>query len=325
MTPAVRWQDVTEKGSVLGIRIVVAIATALGRRAVGLALHLIAAWYVIFHPDVRCASREYLTRLGCPAGLRDIHRHVYCFARVAADRIFLARGVLTPFEIVTHGEEHLRALRAARRGALIVLAHVGSFDVFRAVGSSHDLSFSFLGYFRNARKINAVLRELNPAVEARLIEIRPHDPTFIFDVARLIEEGEIVGTMGDRVGEDGKTAQATFLDAPAAFPTGPYLLAATLGCPLYLAFGVYRAPNRYDLYCEPFAERIVLPRGARAAALAGYAARYATRLEHFCRLAPYNWFNFFPFWGTPSVGEVAPTPSVNEHRQPTSTAGQEES
>jgi len=24
--------------------------------------------------------------------------------------------------------------------------------------------------------------------------------------------------------------------------------------------------------------------------------RYAERLEHYARLAPYNWFNFYPFW-----------------------------
>jgi len=24
--------------------------------------------------------------------------------------------------------------------------------------------------------------------------------------------------------------------------------------------------------------------------------RYAERLEHYCRIAPYNWFNFYDFW-----------------------------
>jgi predicted LPLAT superfamily acyltransferase len=24
--------------------------------------------------------------------------------------------------------------------------------------------------------------------------------------------------------------------------------------------------------------------------------RYAARLEHYCRLAPYNWFNFYDSW-----------------------------
>ena len=296
MTTAKRWQEVAEKGSVLGIRIIVVLATALGRRAVRAVLHVVAAWYVAFHPAVRRASRDYLVRLRGRARLGDVYRHVLCFARVTADRVFLARGALAPFTLSIEGEEHLRALRDARRGALIVLAHLGSFEVLRAAGSTRDIPVSFLGYFRNARMINAVLRDLHPAVDARLIEIRPDDPTFIFDVERLVAEGELIGTMGDRVGDGGKAVQVPFLGAPAPFPTGPYLLATALGCPVYLGFGLYHEPNRYALYCEPFAERVVLPRAGRAEALAGYAARYAARVEHYCRLAPYNWFNFFDFW-----------------------------
>ena len=79
-------------------------------------------------------------------------------------------------------------------------------------------------------------------------------------------------------------------------PTGPYVLASVLKCPIYLTFGLYQAPNRYDLYCEPFADDIVLPRGDREPALRALAQRYAERLEHYCRLAPDNWFNFADTW-----------------------------
>ena len=153
-----------------------------------------------------------------------------------------------------------------------------------------------LGYFRNARMINSALRRLNPGFDARFIEIRPDDPTFVFDAEARVAAGEMLGTMGDRVGFDGKSVSAPFLGDAARFPTGPYLLAAALRCPVYLAFGLYREPNRYELSCEPFAERIELPREGRDQALAAYARRYAARLEARCRSAPDNWFNFHDFW-----------------------------
>ncbi len=298
MSTGTRWHEVAEKGSVLGIRLVVVLATMLGRRATRAVLPLIAAWYVLFHPTVRRASRDYLARLHGRASLGDVYRHVLCFARVTLDRLFFARGITAPFALSFHGEEYLRALRASGRGALLVLAHLGSFEVLRASSGLRDLPVNFLGYFRSARMINAALRELNPDVDARLIEIRPEDPTFVLDVEERIAAGDVVGTMGDRVGHDGKAAVVPFLGAPAAFPTGPYLLAAAIGCPVYLAFGLYEEPNRYALHCEPFAERVVLPRASRADAVAAYAARYAERLEHYCRLAPNDWFNFFPFWSS---------------------------
>ena len=118
-----------------------------------------------------------------------------------------------------------------------------------------------------------------------------------------IKAGEIVSTMGDRVGAEGKSATATFFGSPARFPTGPFLLAHLLACPVYLSFGLYFEPNRYELFCEPFAEKIALPREGRDQALAALAQRYATRLEEYCRRAEYNWFNFFEFWEEPKKEE----------------------
>jgi predicted LPLAT superfamily acyltransferase len=69
-----------------------------------------------------------------------------------------------------------------------------------------------------------------------------------------------------------------------------------LRCPVFLVFGLYRGQNRYEVHCERFSDAIALPRKARAEALRDHVARYAARLEHFVRLAPDNWFNFYDFW-----------------------------
>ena len=78
-----------------------------------------------------------------------------------------------------------------------------------------------------------------------------------------------------------------------------FILAAALKCPIYLVFGLYTAPNRYDLFCEPFVDQLVLPRHDREGALRDAVIRYAERLESYARRAPDNWFNFFDFWETP--------------------------
>jgi predicted LPLAT superfamily acyltransferase len=292
-----RWQDVREKGSVLGILAVVAVGRLLGRRAAGLVVRLVAAWYALLHPGVRRASRAYLRRLGGRARLRDVLHHVSTFAQVTTDRLFLVRGQVGPFRFSREGEEILLGLRDRRQGALLLLAHLGSFEVLRSLSRERALPVNVLGYFENARRLNDVLRRLDPQVDARLIAIRPNDPSFVLEVEERIRAGEVVGTMADRVGFDGKFAPAPFLGAKARFPTGPYLLAAALRCPVYLAFGLYRAPDHYHLVCEPFAESVVLPRGpAREAALRELAARYARRVEHHCLSYPDNWFNFYDFW-----------------------------
>jgi len=54
--------------------------------------------------------------------------------------------------------------------------------------------------------------------------------------------------------------------------------------------------NRYQLHFEPLADFSQTPRADRDAAIRAAMQHYADRLTHYCRLAPYNWFNFFDFW-----------------------------
>jgi predicted LPLAT superfamily acyltransferase len=236
--------------------------------------------------------------VGEPSGLGAVYRHVLRFAQVSLDRVFMAKGDFRPFRIAFHGEEHLRAAAASGNGALVVVAHLGSFDVLQALAGERALPVRFLADFRNAPAFNAALKALNPRVDARVIPIRPGDPGFVLEAEEVVRAGHLLGTMGDRVGSDARAVVAPFLGAPARFPAGPWLVAAALGCPVLLAFGLHTPPDRYDLYCEPFAERIALPRRGRDEAVAAWAARYAQRLEAYVRRAPYDWFNFYDFWST---------------------------
>src|SRR6266480_2708893 len=59
---------------------------------------------------------------------------------------------------------------------------------------------------------------------------------------------------------------------------------------------LYEGGRRYVIYVEPFCDEPAGDRAGRAAWIGEWAQRYAQRLEHFCRTAPYNWFNFYDFW-----------------------------
>jgi predicted LPLAT superfamily acyltransferase len=63
-----------------------------------------------------------------------------------------------------------------------------------------------------------------------------------------------------------------------------------------LFFGLYLGGRRYEVRLEPFANAIPLGSREREAAVRPWVERYARRLEHQCRDAPYNWFNFYDYW-----------------------------
>ena len=108
----------------------------LRRNRVGrVVLHGIAAYYVLFAPRARRYSRAYLRRaLGRRAGWADGFRHVLSFASTIHDRIYLLNDRFDLFEIEIIGAEALHAALARQPGALLIGAHLGSFEVLRAVG-----------------------------------------------------------------------------------------------------------------------------------------------------------------------------------------------
>jgi predicted LPLAT superfamily acyltransferase len=157
------------------------------------------------------------------------------------------------------------------------------------------LPLNVVGYFKNARLITAVIEKLNPRSSLRVIAVEP-GIDFVLRLKERIEAGEMVALMADRVGLGDRTVEVDFLGGRMLLPAGPYLLAAMLRCPVLLTFGLFHPPNGYHLFCEPFADQVLLARGARETDARAYAQQYANRLEHYCRLAPDNWFNFHQVW-----------------------------
>jgi predicted LPLAT superfamily acyltransferase len=289
------WLSNEERGTLLGIRFVVGLCNLAGRRAARAFIYVLSAYYVAFATHGRRASRAWLSFVfGRKATLREVYRHLSTFALVALDRVFLLQGRRELFVLSSHGTENLDALTAQKRGAILLGAHIGSFEAMRAraEGRKHDIRV--LAYFENARKITQVLAALAPDMQDKVIPLGSVDA--LLRAKEAVEGGAMVAMLGDRTGLNTKSTQVTFMGKPAPLPTGPFLLAASLRCPVLLVFGIYRGDNWYEMHCEPFAERIVLPRKDREKALQEYAQAYANRLAELAREHPYNWFNIYDFW-----------------------------
>lgn len=295
------WLDVSEVGSVWGIRFVVGLCRLLGRAPARGFLRLITLYYVLTHATARRASRTYYARLrgdGAPISFTTVYRHFCTFADVALDRLLIAAGRFELFDVTCTGREILEQLAREKRGAILLGAHLGSFEAMRLGAVTQSLPVNMVVNFSNAQRIQSVLERLDPGAQTRFIEVGDDAVELALRIRARIEQGEMVAILADRVGPDARAERATFLGAEATFASGPFMLAAALHCPVYLTFGLFRGGNRYDLFCEPFAEAVELPRRRRDQALREIVQRYATRLESYLRLAPDNWFNFYDFWGS---------------------------
>jgi len=169
------------------------------------------------------------------------------------------------------------------------------------INSVPGIHINVLLFTRNAESINRTLQRVNPGAAMEIIQIGDVGPDTAIRLHEKVQRGEWIVIAADRTSPTAmhRVTRVNFLGSPALFPQGPFILAALLECPVYLLFALQQleTPDRhYDLYLELFTEQLLLPRRQRDALLVHTIGRYAARLEHYCRLAPLQWFNFFNFW-----------------------------
>ena len=190
------------------------------------------------------------------------------------------------------------------KGALLIGAHIGSFDAMRAVSQSKDVFINVVMYQSHAAKFNAMLGALNPNAHLRVVDLDGGDVSQIFELKERIEAGEMVAILADRPAPYGnpRLVEIPFLGEPALFPQNPWILASLLECPVFTAIAVRKAPKSYHIMIEPLADQIILPRKTREASAKEYMTQYVQRLERICADYPYQWFNFYDYWSKDKEG-----------------------
>ncbi|CAJ1830652.1 hypothetical protein KOPIIPEJ_01778 [Aeromonas dhakensis] len=301
------WSRTPERGSLLGMQIMLASYRLLGRRGFSLLLYPVIGYFWLTGRVQREASRAYLARLetfanaqgvALPAEPRSSFRHFLRFGEAALDKLAGWRGDITEQEVELVGAEHYQAAINSGKGVLLLGSHLGDLELCRALGSrKQGLRINALVFTRHAARFNALLKQINPDSHLNLIQVQELGADTAILLKEKLEQGEWVVIVGDRtsVTREKRVIWADFLGAPAPFPLGPFVLSSVLGCPVYLMFGL-KEQGRFRVHFEPFADGQPLPRQGRQQILASRVQAYADRLQHHCLRAPLDWFNFFDFW-----------------------------
>jgi len=292
------WKERRERGAHFMLQFLLWIARHTHRSVTRwMTLPPTVAYFLLAAGEARRASRQFLARaFGRPATLWQVARHLFTFASVVLDRMLMAIGGFRDLVLVEDRDaEERRVTYTSKRGSLLFVSHLGSFEALRVVGVDRA-PMKFLLDREHGRQLTALLGELKPDLAASIIDASQPGPAVALAVRQALDEGFRVGMMVDRPRAGEKTVRVPFFGAPAPFPVGPWALAAALQARIMLGFCLFRGGRTYEGHFELFTERLAIPRERRNDEIEACLRRYAGRLEHYARLAPYNWFNFYDFW-----------------------------
>jgi predicted LPLAT superfamily acyltransferase len=291
------WLQQKERGSRFWVRFMTALSLWVGRRLSRPIVYGIALYFMLAVGRARRASRAYLGRaLGRKASWWEVYRHILTFAGTIHDRLYLLNDREADFDCHLHGADEMVAAYEKNGGLFLFGAHFGSFEVMRTLARTNPkLKLSLAMYPDNARQLNDILANINPDVMQDIIPLGHLDSMLL--VHTKLRQGALVGILADRASGADRYQSVNFLGESALFPTGAFRMAALLQQPVFFMAGLYRDGKHYDIHFEPLADFSAVTRETRNSSMEAAIIRYAEILEQHCRARPYNWFNFFDFWG----------------------------
>jgi len=209
------------------------------------------------------------------------------FGKYLAD--FIRFRKLTPEgvreSVSIQGLEHLEAIRDSKRGALMLTAHYGNWELGGAFIASMGIP------------INAVVRPVpSPSLERIFHFFRKQRGMKVIPLAhagvgimKALRRGEVVALVGDR-DFTGNGRPWKFFGRETSLPRGAAWFAHRTGLPVYLGFAT-RAPD------DTFILRIHPPIDpAAAGSEEAIQEKIVAIMEETIARDPCQWFIFDPFW-----------------------------
>lgn len=290
------WKEDSERGSRKLIDIMHWIILHLGRPPARLVLYFIIAYYFLTAKMKRVYSRQFLQKvLDRPVTSFDVFKHLLYFGSTLLDRVYMATNRKDILSIEVVNAEIVSRYVKDKKGCLLLGSHLGSFDLLRFLAQQNqDVALKIVIDKEPSQYITQRIYSKDTAIQSAFINA--NDADGIFKIQQALQQGDIVGMLGDRIINQQRSLRVPFLKEQTQFPTGPLLLACLANVPVILFFGIYLGGNRYKIIFELFEENFSLAREKRRDGVDAYVRKYVERLEYYARTYPYNWFNFYEYW-----------------------------
>lgn len=211
-------------------------------------------------------------------------RYAHCLAEGLASERPEAEGA----RLRCRGEHFLREALGGRKGAVLVTAHTGAWDVAaRSLHTTECLDVILVMEPERDPSAGGYHDEYRQRVGSKVVHVR--HPLDSLVLLRQLRRGAVVALQMDRVPPDLRSVETRLFGEPFRVPEGPFLLAAAAGAPVLPAFS--RRVGYFD--CEVvLGPPHWLPKRLEPGMMERTAQSVVQELERFLRANPTHWFHF---------------------------------
>lgn len=278
------------------------LSKILGRWAFELVAWFVASGYFLFFPARVGNSLRFYQAL-FPDRSRFYHlrcawRQFHNFTDVFFDRFFL-KGV-DDLTYTSEGLEHLEQALSDQSGAILLMSHVGNWEVAAQLLKRELQDTRLLLYMgvKHKEQIEGIQKEslIQSGIRIVAVDEDGGSPMDIVEGIKFIESGGVVSLTGDVIWKrDQRTIPVKFLEHEVWLPQTPHLFALLSGAPMFIFFAFRTGKDQYHFTMSPPISLVPASRKERDATIRQSAQRYADTLAAMVRSYPLQWFHFNSF------------------------------
>lgn len=212
------------------------------------------------------------------------------FGQVVIDRFAMYAG--KKFNVIIEGYEYFQHLSHSTEAFVQLSSHVGNYELAGYSLYSEDKRFNALVYFGEKSTVMENRNKMFAYNHIHMIPVKK-DMSHLFEINRVLQDGEILSMPADRFVESTKSITLPFLGGDAKFPLGPFSVATSRGVDVITVHVMKISLKRYKIHVTSLPYDKSASRKVQEEQL---ARGYVAELERILKIYPTQWYNYFEFW-----------------------------
>lgn len=289
------WKGKT-RGGMFGYMFFIYMLRYFGVSAAYVLLAFVVCYFIPFAPKATASLWWYgrrILRYNRWKTCLLLFRNYYRFGQVLIDRTALNAGKKQDYSFRFHNYPAFLEVLNKPSGVVMMGAHVGNWETGAPFFDDYGKKINIVMYDAEHRRIKQLLEHYNIIHNYKIISINNNSLTHVFQIMKVLEQGEYVCFQGDRYVNKEKLLTCRFMGEEAQFPLGPFLLAAKMRVPVVFYFAMRGKRKTYHFHFFVI-NKVEKEPGKRPEQV--LLEQYVQALETILHRYPEQWFNYYPFW-----------------------------